>query len=140
MIRETVANIDGYDVVALDSASQITSQDSGRIVVAGSNGGRESGRAAVLARCAAIVLNDAGIGKDRAGVAGLALADEQGIPGMTVSHESAEISDGLSTWRTGRISVANEAAARRGVASGMTVAEAVHALCRAWEEERQGVK
>lgn len=135
MIRETVATIGGWEVVAMDSASQISSQDLGRIVVAGSNGGRESGRAAVHAGCAAIVLNDAGIGKERAGVAGLALVDERGIPGMAVSHESAEISDGLSTWRTGRLSVVNDSAARLGVRAGMSVAEAIQTLCDTWMEE-----
>lgn len=135
MIRETVATIGDREIVALDSASQICSADRGKIVVAGSNGGRESGRAAVAAGCAAIVLNDAGIGKERAGVAGLAVVDERGIPGMAVSHESAEISDGLSMWRTGRLSVVNDSAARLGVRAGMTVAEAIRALSDSWKEE-----
>lgn len=128
MIRRTVAVIDGHEVVALDSASQIDSGDRGRIVIAGSNGGRESGKAAIEAGCHAVVLNDAGIGKDRAGVAGLPMLDDAGISGMAVSHDSAEISDGLSTWHEGVLSTVNEVASQKGIRVGMSVPEAIRTL------------
>ncbi|KQP69395.1 hypothetical protein ASF40_16055 [Microbacterium sp. Leaf288] len=134
MIRETVATIDGLEVIALDSASQIELGDRRRLVIAASNGGRESGRAAVLAGCAAVVFNDAGIGKDRAGVSGLDLVDAEGIAGMAVAHTSAEISDGLGTWRTGVLSTVNSTAAALGIRPGMPVREAVAIVAAARKE------
>ncbi|MGO1879972.1 MAG: hypothetical protein ACTH1G_04770 [Microbacterium gubbeenense] len=128
MIRRTVAVMHGREVVALDSASQIESDDRGRIVIAGSNGGRESGKAAIEAGCYAVVLNDAGIGKGRAGVAGLPMLDDNGISGMAVSHDSAEISDGLSTWNDGVLTTVNEVAKHAGVRIGMSVPEAIRTL------------
>ncbi len=134
MIRETVAMMNGLEIVALDSASQIELGDRGRVVIAASNGGRESGRAAILAGCAAVVFNDAGIGKDRAGVIGLDMVDTEGIPGMAVAHTSAEISDGLGTWNTGVLSAVNSTAAALGVIPGMQVREAVATLAAARKE------
>jgi len=134
MLREKVDVIDGYEVIVLDSASQIRVEDKGRVVIAASNGGRESGRAAILAGCALVVFNDAGVGKERAGVIGLDLIDERGIPGMAVSHDSAEISDGLGTWNHGILSCVNEAAAALGVSEGMSVRDAVNRVCEVWKE------
>lgn len=132
MRREHVATIDGIDVIALDSASQIDTSDRGHIVVTGSNAGKESGRAAIAAGCAAIVMNDAGIGKDRAGVAGLDIVEPYDMPAMAVSYDTAEISDGLSTWNEGRISTVNGAATRHGIEAGMTVPDAIRMLIDSW--------
>lgn len=112
----------------MDSMSQVEDVDSGQIVVAASNGGKESGRLAVLAGCACAVFNDAGVGKDRAGIAGLTAMDEAGIPGAAVSHTSAEISDGMDTWNNGILSHVNDAAAAAGLVAGMRVRDAVRSL------------
>jgi hypothetical protein len=125
MLRKSIATINGFEVIALDSASQIEEADRGRVVVAASNGGRESARAAILAGCAAVIFNDAGVGKDRAGVIGLDLVDEHDIAGMAVAHTTAEISDGQGTWLTGVLSTVNTTAASLGITAGMTVQDAV---------------
>ncbi|AKS31939.1 hypothetical protein [Mycolicibacterium goodii] len=128
MHRDTVWEHKGVRIILLDSISQIEDSDRGAIVVAGSNGGRESGHVGVAAGCALVILNDAGIGKDRAGVAGLELLDQQHIPGATVSHMSAEISSGHDTWINGVVSVTNTRAAQLGIKPGDRVKEAVTAL------------
>ncbi|GLZ14322.1 hypothetical protein Acsp04_45570 [Actinomadura sp. NBRC 104425] len=121
-------------VVLLDSMSQAGEDDRGRVVVAASNGGKESGRIAVLVGCACAVFNDAGVGKDGAGIAGLALMDRAGLPGVAASHLSAAISDGPDLWHSGVISHVNEAARAAGFQAGARVADAV----RRFVERREG--
>jgi len=41
-----------------------------------------------------VILNDAGVGRDRAGIGGLALLDTIGMSAATLSHRSARIGDG----------------------------------------------
>ena len=118
MFRDVVWSNGGVDIVVMDSMSQTTDGDRGAIVVAGSNGGQESGRVGVHAGCAFVLLNDAGIGKDRAGVAGLDVLEAAGIPAATVSHVSAEISNGPDMWEHGVVSTANPAATDMGFAPG----------------------
>ncbi|MFI5427447.1 hypothetical protein [Aeromicrobium sp. UC242_57] len=60
--------------------------------------------------------NDAGIGKNQAGTAGLAALDSSGIAGIGVGHDTARIGDGLDTWESGRVSFVNARA--HGWASG----------------------
>ncbi|MFC5745629.1 hypothetical protein [Actinomadura rugatobispora] len=121
-------------VVLLDSMSQAGDGDRGHVVVAASNGGKESGRIAVLVGCACAVFNDAGVGKDEAGIAGLALMDRAGLPGVAASHLSAAISDGPDLWESGVISHVNEAARAAGFEAGTRVADAV----RRFVERREG--
>jgi hypothetical protein len=121
-------------VVLLDSMSQAGEGDRGKVVVAASNGGKESGRIAVLVGCACAVFNDAGVGKDGAGIAGLALMDRAGLPGVAASHLSAAISDGPDLWESGVISHVNRAARSAGFEAGTRVADAV----RRFIERREG--
>lgn len=111
-------------VVVFDSAGWIQPADAGSIAVTGSHGGVVAGRA-VKAAVAAAVFNDAGVGKDRAGIGRLAILQDQGIPGFTVDFQSARIGDGLDTLRSGLVSHANERAHLIGVRVGMTTREAV---------------
>lgn len=117
--------IDGLDVVVMDSMSQVEPDDAGRVVVAGSNGGYESGRVGVAVRCGFVVLNDAGVGKERAGVVGLDLLSEAGIPAAAVGHDTAEISNGADMWANGVITHVNAPARTIGVRVGDDVPTAV---------------
>lgn len=121
MSREVLTiNGNGTELVIMDSMSQAERADAGRILIAGSNGGRESGHVGVAARCALIVLNDAGVGKDEAGIAALGLLAQAGAPAATVGHQSAEISNGQDMWRHGVITHINEPAYERGARAGET--------------------
>ena len=66
-----------------------------------------------------VVFNDAGLGKDGAGIAALARLDEAGVPALAVSHMSAQIGD-TGDGSLGIVSHVNGEAARRGVAVGQT--------------------
>ena len=98
-------------------------------MVTGSHGGAAHGRA-LDAPVAGAFFNDAGIGKDRAGVARLPILDAQDTPAAAVSHESARIGEALDAWHGGRLSVVNEAAARLGIEVGQSVGSAARMLQR----------
>ena len=114
-------------IVALDSASMVDDSCVGVIVVSGSHGGATGGRA-VRAAVAAAFFNDAGVGKDGAGISRLPLLDAEGIPGGTADCNTARIGDGWETYDTGILSHVNETAGGYGLSVGMPVREAVEIL------------
>jgi hypothetical protein len=116
-------------VHAVDSAAQVDRTLEGSIVVTGSHGGATHGRA-LDAHVAAAFFNDAGIGKDRAGVGRLAILEAQGVPGLTYGHDSARIGDALDAWTWGVVSVVNGPAEEAGVRVGQTVQDACRTLVR----------
>lgn len=100
----------------------------GDILVTGSHGGTSAGEYAASFGVAVVVCNDAGIGKNRAGVAGLAAVAERGIAGIAVSHESARIGDGTDTWEHGVVSYVNDVARRAGIRVGVPLRPQIVAL------------
>lgn len=78
----------------------------------------------------AIIGHDAGIGKDRAGVNGLAFAQSQGVPAAAVSAATAALANGRSML-TAEISYCNEAARALGVREGQNALEAARCLLAA---------
>ena len=128
--RWLLESVNGMQVWALDSVGKLAPEDAGRILLIGSHGALHGGRAdsalnlhemPIAARAA--IFNDAGIGKDGAGVTRLPELDVRGIPAATVSHTSARIGDGRSIRSGGVLSAVNHAATRAGVRVGMTVRE-----------------
>ena len=77
---------------------------------------------------AAVVLCDAGIGRERAGVAGLAVLASHQVPAAAIDANSARIGDGCDCHDNGMISVANTAAEACGVVPWMPAAEALRRL------------
>jgi hypothetical protein len=96
----------------------------GKVLVAGSHGGLVAAHYAAGANARAVILNDAGIGLDEAGVAGLELLDRIGMAAAAVSHESARIGDGADMLSRGLISRVNASARKLGIASGMRCGDA----------------
>ena len=125
MQRKVVGQVAGKDIVVMDSVSFVRPRDHGQVVIAGSNGGHASAVVVLGAQLAFIALNDAGFGRDNAGVCGLSEVDERNIPGVGISHDSAEISNGLDMWDAGIVSFVNETARAVGVTVGMTLRRAV---------------
>ena len=76
----------------------------------------------------AAFFNDAGGGKDGAGIAALAMLQARGVAGGTVAHTSARIGDSLDTWECGVISNLNESARRLGLAVGESLRGALQRL------------
>ncbi len=93
----------------------------GGVVVSGSHGGLSSGRFALQAGVLLAVFNDAGIGKDAAGLAALPLLQQHGMAACTVAHDSACIGQAASTLQDGVISHANQAACALGARPGQSL-------------------
>ena len=100
----------------------------GRIVVSGSHGGIYAGYLAAKARAGAVILNDAGIGRDGAGIGCLGYCDALGMAAATVSHTSARIGDAQDTLDAGLLSRVNETARAAGCAVGMSCLDAALVL------------
>ena len=96
----------------------------GRVIVTGSHGGLYSGYLVLAAQARAAIFNDAGVGKDRAGIAALDLLQGHGKAAAAVSHNSARIGDADDMIAAGTISTANAIAAACGVTPGMDCAAA----------------
>ncbi len=111
----------GRRVLLVDSITEAVGTAAGCVVVSGSHGGLSAGRFAVQAGCYLAVFNDAGVGKDRAGVAGLTLLTQHGMAGCTVAHDSARIGEAASTWAEGVISQVNAPAAQLGARPGLAL-------------------
>lgn len=119
-------------VWAVDSASLAGPRDDGAVLVTGSHGGLPGGDPARALNCVPVLaaFNDAGVGKDDAGIGRLAPLDDRGVAAVTVSAASARIGDGVSTWEDGVISHVNAAAARLGATEGTRLRELVDRLLR----------
>ena len=118
-------------IVTIESLTAPGEDARGAVLVAGSHGGRIAGWYGARAAAHALILNDAGVGMDRAGIAALPMLDAIGMAAATVSHASARIGDGADMLARGIISHANLHAARVGVAAGQSCAEAAGRLVRA---------
>ncbi|MGI9411277.1 MAG: hypothetical protein ACR2OV_14455 [Hyphomicrobiaceae bacterium] len=114
----------------LDSVTHLEPVHRGRASHCGSHGGVYAGYYAAKMGVGAVILNDAGIGREAAGLAGVKLLDDLGVPAATVSHRSARIGDGNDGLARGTLSFVNAAAERLGVATGMSCREALAVLCR----------
>lgn len=102
----------------VDSITELGPLDAGCVAVSGSHGGLSSARYAQAAKPWLSVFNDAGVGKDQAGIAGLGALQQQGLAALAVSHASARIGQASSTLQDGVVSHTNEAAKALGFVSG----------------------
>lgn len=114
----------------IDSITELSTRDAGCLAFSGSHGGISSARFAADSRPLLSVFNDAGMGKDDAGIAGLAWLQTLGLAGCAVSHTSACIGIAQSTFDDGIISHANEAAHALGVRVGQACKDAAAHLQR----------
>ena len=125
MLKKEVARGGRLRVVLVDSITKLTADDAGAVVVSGSHGGTSAAEFALAVPLAAVFFNDAGIGKDEAGVVGLRILQERGVAAGTVSHLSARIGDAEDAWEHGIVSRVNDAAAALGIAPGERLRDAL---------------
>jgi hypothetical protein len=123
--RKLVASAGDRSIVLMDSISYADRSDQGAFVISASHGGKSSAHIACLLPLAGVVFNDAGIGKNNAGIAGLEMLDAHNMPALTVSNESAHIGDVEDAWQHGTISRTNSAATRAGFKVGQLLRESV---------------
>lgn len=117
-------------ILAAESVTELADV-AGAVLVAGSHGGVIAAYLAAAAGVHAVILNDAGIGLERAGIAGLPYLDDIGMAAAAVSHLSARIGDGADMLARGAISHANRHAAAIGVLPGMNCRRAAELLALA---------
>lgn len=118
-------------VIIMDSAAQIDQDETGHVVVAGSHGSEFAARYVARYLPFGVILNDAGKGKNNAGISGLPLLEAINILGATVDCMSARIGEGQDNYYSGIISAVNDKAKVAGVQVGMTVIEAAHMMLMA---------
>ncbi len=112
----------------LDSITEIRPEDRGRVIVAASHAGVSAVSYAFNDQPLACFFNDAGVGKDEAGISGLGPLNDHGIIAATYSHDSARIGDAVDGWQNGILSHVNALAAARGLKPGMSVQQAARLL------------
>ena len=111
-------------VVIADSVTAANDENWGDILVCGSHCGANVGQIAVAAKIGAMIGNDAGMGRNNAGISGFGICDEHGIPVASVASMSAMIGSGVSTYKEGVVSAVNVRAAVLGVLEGMSAEQA----------------
>lgn len=128
------------EVAVMNSITDVRPDNRGDVAVTGSNGGMYCAHATLDARLAGAVFNDAGVGKNGAGIAALPFCDKYAVPVFTVAHTSSRIGDGADTMERGVVSHANSAASALGVRPGMPCREAAPLLLNSRPENGEPSK
>jgi len=123
--RPTAVTFAAPRLVLLDSVTQVEPVHAGRLIVTGSHGGASVVPYARAVRGWLYVFNDAGVGKDGAGIAALELLAADGIAAATVAHTSARIGEAADTWAHGVVSRVNAEASTLGVQVGKPLADQI---------------
>src|ERR1700674_4898558 len=98
------------NIVLADTATKLGPDARDAVIVTGSHGGRYAAYLTLKAHPGAVIHNDAGVGKDEAGIAVIAVAEALGVAAATASHASCRIGDATDTMARGVVSHANAAA------------------------------
>lgn len=101
------------------------------IVVAASYAGVLCARMIARSRPRGVIGLDCGIGKDGAGIAGLAFYEALAIPAAAADVMTAEMGNGTDLYEEGVVSRVNELALGLGIKPGQTVREAAAILSKA---------
>jgi uncharacterized protein YunC (DUF1805 family) len=118
-------------ILTADSITRVGTEAAGAVVVNGSHGGIYAAYLAGKLRVAAAIFNDAGVGRDQAGIAGLNYLEEFGIAAAAVGHGSARIGDGADMMARGLVTHVNASARELGCRAGMACRDAAGLLQRA---------
>lgn len=121
MLRKRLVSQSSIPILLLDSITGIEPNDAGAVVISASHGGRSSGEVAATVETLAVFFNDAGIGKEEAGVAALEMLAQKGCVAGTVSYMSARIGDAEDAWQNGIISRLNTPATNWGLWVGKSL-------------------
>ncbi len=131
MLKKEVAKGKGGRVILMDSITKVTPDDKGAIVVCASHGGTSSGEFALEVPLKLVIFNDAGGGKDDAGIAALEMLQARGVASATVAHTSGRIGDSMDMWENGTLSHVNAVARQLGLSNGARVRDALSKIVSA---------
>ena len=121
MLKATVVDTPKGRVVIMDSITKVTPDDAGQHVVSASHGGASSGEFALEVPLGSVFFNDAGVGKDNAGIAALDMLQKRGVAAAAVAHTSGRIGDSMDMWENGVLSHVNAVGKAAGLAPGARV-------------------
>lgn len=113
--------------LVLDSVTHLKDAR-GRVALCASHGGVYAAWYAARRGVSAVILHDAGIGRERAGIGGLDWLNTRGVPGACIGHMTARIGEGADMLGRGRLSFVNQVAGRLGLSPGMEAGEALRVL------------
>lgn len=122
--RKVVKEMGKARIVIVDTSSEVDQSNNMDIIITGSHGGVNACEYMANLKIKGMVSNDAGIGKNEAGIAGMKALDKYDIPAVAVATMSAKIGNGTSTYEQGRLSATNELAKKLGISEGMSAIEA----------------
>ena len=108
-------------IMTVASCSNVGAEHRAQVVVSGSYGGRYNAFNAAKWPVRAVIMNDAGIGKDNAGIVGLDFLDQIDLAAATADAQTCHIGDGDHMLAHGIISHVNRTAAALGCAPGQSV-------------------
>src|ERR1700675_1985330 len=115
------ASSEPVKIVTVASCSNLRDEHRGHVAVSGSYGGRNNAYNAAKWPVRAVIMNDAGIGKDNAGIVGLEFLNRIKMAAATADAMTCHIGDGDHMLANGVISHVNETAAGLGCKSGQSV-------------------
>ena len=118
-------------VQVVDTVTKLDERHVGQVVVGASHGGIYAGYCAARGRVLGVILNDAGVGLDQAGIGSLAYLEALDIPAATASHDSCRIGDGADMAANGIISHVNARARGLGCRPGEPVAQCARKMLSA---------
>lgn len=134
MVKIIASNLD-CGIIAMDSVACVNESHKGSIITTGSHGGESAAKQLLKFEPAGVIFNDAGKGKEGAGIKGLLLFERADIPAATVETFSARIGDGMDTYESGIISAVNESAKGLNIVVGMTAREAAKTMQKRTQKE-----
>src|SRR5271163_4727911 len=108
-------------IMTVASCSFCREEHRSHVVVSGSYGGRYNAFNAAKWGVRGVIMNDAGIGKDDAGIVGLDYLDRIALAAATADAATCHIGDGDHMLARGVISHVNRTAAVLGCAPGQAV-------------------
>lgn len=135
MLSDTAVGIDGLKatnageapmtdavrIVTVASCSNLGDEHRGHVAVSGSYGGKYNAYNAAKWPVRAVIMSDAGIGKDDAGIVGLPFLEQIGMAAATADAATCHIGDGAHLLEHGVISHVNGPAAALGCQVGQSV-------------------
>jgi uncharacterized protein YunC (DUF1805 family) len=124
-------------ILTADSITRVGSEAAGAVVVNGSHGGIYAAYLAGKLCVVAAIFNDAGVGRDRAGIAGLDYLEDFGIPAAAIGYDTARIGDGADMMARGLVTHTNASAQALGCRVGMACRNAATLLQRAVPSGRE---
>lgn len=115
-------------LLLLDALDELPSDHGEFVLVCGTHAGLDSARKALRRPPRLAVFSDAGVGKDRSGIAGLDLLEAFHIPAAAVDVNSARIGDAADCLENGIISHSNDLARTMGAVPGARVRDVIAKL------------